>query len=97
MLYTLTNEKDIRVSITNYGGIITEIHTPDRDGNKENIVLNFDSLDQYLAGHPNFGNLVGSYGNRIAHASFALDGETYLLAANNGNISARRMGKDLMI
>lgn len=84
MLYTLTNEKDIRVSITNYGGIITEIHTPDRDGNKENIVLNLDRLDQYLAGHPNFGNIVGRYGNRIAKASFDLDGETYTLAANNG-------------
>ncbi len=87
MLYTLTNEKDIHVSITNYGGIITEIHTPDRLGNKENIVLNLDRLDQYLEGHPNFGNIVGRYGNRIAKASFMLDGETYTLAANNGQNS----------
>jgi len=84
MLYTLTNEKDIQISITNYGGIITEILTPDRDGKNENIVLNLDHLDQYLAGHPNFGNIVGRYGNRIARASFELEGETYTLAANNG-------------
>ena len=44
MLYTLTNERDIQISITNYGGIITEIHTPDREGKKENIVLNLDRL-----------------------------------------------------
>jgi aldose 1-epimerase len=87
LLYTLTNEKDITVSITNYGGIITEIRTPDRDGKTNNIILNLDRLEQYLEGHPNFGNIVGRYGNRIAKASFVLDDETYVLAANNGQNS----------
>lgn len=85
MLYTLTNEMDITVSITNYGGIITGIHTPDRNGKTANITLGFDNLEQYLAGHPYFGALVGRYGNRIAGAQFTLDGESYTLAANNGN------------
>jgi aldose 1-epimerase len=85
MLFTLKNEKDIVIKITNYGGIITEIHTPDRDGLLGNIVLGFDNLDQYLAGHPNFGALIGRFGNRIADAQFTLDGETYQLAANNGD------------
>jgi aldose 1-epimerase len=75
------------VKITNFGGIITEIHTPDRDGKMGNIVLGFDNLDQYLAGHPNFGALIGRYGNRIARGTFSLDGETYQLAINNGNNS----------
>jgi len=87
MLFTLKNEKDIVIKITNFGGIITEIHAPDRDGNLGNIALGFDNLDQYLAGHPYFGALVGRYGNRIANAQFALEGETYQLAANNGNNS----------
>lgn len=84
MLFTLTNEKDIVVKITNFGGIITEIHTPDKNGKSGNIALGFDNLDQYLAGHPNFGALIGRFGNRIANARFTLDGETYQLAANNG-------------
>lgn len=84
-LYTLTNEKDYVVKITNFGGIITEIHTPDRNGNLGNIVLGFNNLDQYLAGHPYLGSIVGRYGNRIAKAQFTLDGETYQLAVNNGN------------
>ena len=84
MLYTLKNEKDIVVKITNFGGIITEIHTPDRNGKLGNIALGFDNLEQYLAGHPNFGALIGRFGNRIANAQFTLDGETYQLAANNG-------------
>ncbi len=84
-LFTLKNEKGYIVKITNFGGIITEIHTPDRDGMMGNIVLGFDNLDQYLAGHPYFGALVGRYGNRIAKAQFSLDGESYQLAVNNGN------------
>ncbi len=87
MLYTLKNEKDIVIKITNFGGIITEIHTPDRNGKLGNIALGFDNLDQYLAGHPYFGALIGRYGNRIANAQFTLEGETYQLAANNGNNS----------
>jgi len=85
MLFTLKNEKDIVIKITNFGGIITEIHTPDRDGKSGNIALGFDNLDQYLAGHPNFGALIGRFGNRIGDAEFSLDGETYQLAANNGD------------
>jgi aldose 1-epimerase len=87
MLYTLKNEKDIVVKIMSYGGIITEIHTPDRNGKLGNITLGFDNLDQYLAGHPNFGALIGRFGNRIAKAQFSLDGENYQLAVNNGNNS----------
>jgi aldose 1-epimerase len=87
MLYTLKNEKDITVSITNYGGIITGIYTPDKNGKTTNIVLGFDNLEQYLAGHPYFGAIVGRYGNRIANATFSLDGKEYHLAANDGNNS----------
>jgi aldose 1-epimerase len=87
MLFTLKNEKDITITITNYGGIITGIHTPDKSGKSTNIVLGFDQLDQYLEGHPFFGAIVGRYGNRIANAQFSLDGETYHLAANDGKNS----------
>jgi len=86
-LFTLKNELDIVVKIMNYGGIITEIHVPDKNGKLGNITLGFDNLEQYLAGHPNFGALIGRYGNRIANAEFILEGETYTLAANNGNNS----------
>jgi len=85
MLYTLKNEKNITITITNYGGIITGIFTPDKNGKTTNIALGFDNLEQYLEGHPYFGALVGRYGNRIAKAQFSLDGESYALAANNGN------------
>ena len=87
MLYTLKNERDIIVTITNYGGIITGIYTPDKNGKSTNITLGFDKLEPYLAPHPHFGALVGRYANRIAGAGFDLDGVHYTLAANDGNNS----------
>ncbi len=83
-LYTFKNRKGMVVKVTNYGLIITEIHAPDRAGKNGNVVLGFDNLDQYLKGHPFFGAIAGRYANRIAKASFSLDGVEYKLAANNG-------------
>ena len=83
-LYTLTNAKGDEVKITNYGGTITSWITRDKEGNKSNIVLGFDSLSGYLTPPPYFGATIGRYGNRIAGAQFTLDGHSYRLAANNG-------------
>lgn len=82
-LYTLTNGHGIAVTISNYGGTITSIKAPDKEGKMEEITLGFDSLGQYLKEHPYFGALVGRYGNRIAKGKFQLDGKSYTLAANN--------------
>ncbi len=83
-LFTLSNENGMEVSITNYGGIVTSLKVPDRDGNIENVVLGFDNLEQYKSGHPFFGAIAGRYANRIANGQFELNGETYQLATNNG-------------
>jgi aldose 1-epimerase len=82
-LYTLNNGSMV-VKIATYGGIITEIHVPDRDGKLADVTLGFDTLDGYLKGHPYFGALVGRVGNRIAGGKFTLDGKEYTLATNNG-------------
>jgi aldose 1-epimerase len=86
-LFTLTNLQGIKVSITNYGGIITSILVPDKNGKAGDIVLGYDSLDQYISNNPYFGAIVGRYANRIAHGQFVLDGKTYKLAINNGKNS----------
>jgi aldose 1-epimerase len=82
-LYTLTNKKGNQVKITNYGGIMTSWTAPDRNGNKANILVGFDSLAPYLQSPPYFGALIGRYGNRIAKGKFTLDSVTYTLATNN--------------
>jgi aldose 1-epimerase len=83
-LFTLTNAHGVEVQLTNYGGIITALKTPDRSGRFDDIVLGYDSLNGYLRNSPYFGAIVGRYGNRIAKGRFTLDGTTYHLAINNG-------------
>ena len=86
-LYTLRNTKGMEASITNYGGRLVTLKTPDRDGRFADIVLGFDDLDGYLKKNPFFGALVGRYANRIANAEFTLDGTAYKLARNDGENS----------
>jgi len=83
-LYTLTNDHGMIAKITNYGAIVTELHAPDRNGVFEDIVLGFDTLEGYFAGHPYFGAIAGRVANRIAGGRFTLDGREYQLATNNG-------------
>jgi aldose 1-epimerase len=85
-LFSLKNKNQMEVRIINYGGIITHIFAPDKNGAIGDVVLGFDSLSGYLKEpvHPYFGVLVGRYGNRIAKGKFTLDGKQYTLAVNNG-------------
>ena len=83
-IFTLKNANGIEVRVTNYGGILTSLKTPDRNGAFDDIVLGFDTLDAYLAGHPHFGSVIGRYANRIADGRFKIDGIDYKLAVNSG-------------
>lgn len=83
-LYTLTNARGMVAKVTTYGGILTELHAPDKQGKIDNIVLGFSTLASYLKGHPYFGATVGRYANRIAKGTFTLNGKTYHLPINNG-------------
>jgi aldose 1-epimerase len=83
-LYTLTNARGMEVKITNYGGTITEVHVPDKNGTMADVVLGFDKLDGYLDKSPFFGCIAGRVANRIAKGKFTLDGKDYSLFVNNG-------------
>lgn len=82
--YTLTNGLGLALTAITLGGIVTGLWVPDREGRIDNIVLGFDNLTDYALRNPFFGAIVGRYGNRIAGASFELDGETHTLSRNNG-------------
>jgi aldose 1-epimerase len=82
-LYLLKNDQ-IKVYITNYGGRIVSILTPDRSGQIGDVVLGFKSIDDYLSANgPYHGALIGRVGNRIAKGKFKLGSETYSLPINN--------------
>lgn len=82
--FTLTSTGGAEVVLSSLGAAIHSIRVPGRDGTAADVVLGFDSLDEWIANPPFFGVVVGRYANRIAGGRFALDGATYALATNNG-------------
>ena len=72
------------VSILNYGGIITSLKVKNKEDQFENIVLGYDSLENYVSNDPYLGAIIGRVGNRIANGSFTLNDEIYNLEVNNG-------------
>ncbi len=82
--FTLTNANGMEVKAITYGGIITSLKVPDRNGQLGDVVLGYDALQGYVDKSPFFGTIVGRYGNRIARGRFTIDGTTYTLPINNG-------------
>lgn len=82
-LYVLKNENNMEVCITNYGGRIVSVMVPDRDGVMRDVVLGFDSIQDYIKYPTDFGATIGRYANRIANGKFKLDDVVYQLPLNN--------------
>jgi len=83
--YTLDNGEGLRLAALDYGGIITSIWVPDREGRSANIALGFDNLPDYLHRNQSFGVIAGRYANRIAGARFAIDGQVFHVDANESS------------
>jgi aldose 1-epimerase len=81
-VYTLQNAQ-LRVRVTDYGGRMVSIETPDRSGHRADVVLGFDDVAAYVRAGGAFGALLGRNANRIAGGRFTLDGRTYQLATND--------------
>ncbi len=94
-IITLHSPSGVEMTVLTYGGVIQTLHTPDRSGALDDIVLGFDNLKLYEEKSPYFGCLIGRYGNRIAKGKFTLDGTTYTLATNNGAESSARRRQGL--
>jgi len=82
--FNISNDNGIIVRIINFGGIITHLFIPDKEGKSDDVVLGFDTLDNYLNEHPYFGAIVGRYANRIKNGKFIINNKEYKLATNNG-------------
>lgn len=83
-LFSLRNEAGTEVQIINYGAIVKNIFVKNKKGKIEDVVLGYDSLEEYVNDNSFFGAIVGRYGNRIARGKFNLDGKEYNLDINNG-------------
>lgn len=85
-LITLSAADGTAVTLSNYGAITQSIMTRDRNGIPDDIVLGYDTLEEYVDDELFFGACVGRYANRIGAAELPLGGEVWPLTANeNGN------------
>jgi aldose 1-epimerase len=82
-VYTLGSPDGLQAEILTLGGTLRSLTLPVR-GRRIPLVLSLPDLSAYLKDTSYLGQLVGRYGNRIANASFELDGKKYSLTANNG-------------
>ena len=83
-LYTIEGNGGFKLSVSSFGGIITSIEAPDRNGKAEEITLGFETLEEYVNTRLFFGAAIGRFGNRINAGEFQLEGKKYTLAQNNG-------------
>ena len=82
-LFTLRNKNNMEVCITNFGGRIVSVMVPDKDGQMRDVVLGFDSIQDYISKPSDFGATIGRYANRINQGQFTLDSVEYQLPRNN--------------
>ena len=83
-IYSLKNSNGAEARIMTYGGTVVSLKVPDKNGKPGDVVLGYDSLDEYQNAKGYLGALIGRYGNRIGKGTFSLDGKEYKLAINNG-------------
>ena len=82
--YEIKNANGMKMKVTNFGARVTHLWVPDKDGNLVDVVLGFETLDEYTeSSEKYFGAAIGRYGNRIADGKFTLNGEEYTLPQNN--------------
>lgn len=82
--YTLRNANGIEVTFTNYGQRLLSLHTPDKNGEFEDVVLGYATLTEFVENRNYYGAIIGRYGNRIGKGTFSIDGTAYDLVKNNG-------------
>src|SRR5690554_5445768 len=86
-VFKFENKHGNTAAITNYGGTVMQITVPDKDGNLADVILGFETAEEYLNNAQFFGCTVGRYANRIAKGAFVLNGKEYKLACNENPFS----------
>lgn len=81
-MFTLSNDKGMKACVTNLGAALARLLVPDAQGNLADVVLGMENVEQYYWCESIAGYVVGPHANRIANASFELDGVTCQLEPN---------------
>ena len=81
---TLTNKSGASMTVLDYGAAIHSLCVPNRDGTLTDVVLGYDTVEEYVQHTEFLGATIGRVGNRIGRAEFSLNGTTYHLYKNDG-------------
>ena len=82
--FTISNANGMQAKIINFGAILVSLLVPDKDGKPEDVVLGYDSLEEYYGNGSFFGATIGPSANRIGGASFEINGRAYQIDVNDG-------------
>ncbi|MDD6629166.1 MAG: galactose mutarotase [Lachnospiraceae bacterium] len=82
--FTISNANGMQAKIINFGAILVSLLVPDKDGKPEDVVLGYDSLEEYYGNGSFFGATIGPSANRIGGASFEINGKAYQIDVNDG-------------
>lgn len=93
-LYTIANQKGMKITVTDFGAALVNVFVPDKDGNLKDVVLGYDDAPGYEKGGASFGAPVGRNANRIGGASFEINGVTYQLEKNDNGENNLHSGND---
>lgn len=80
------------LSVITWGGTITSLIVPDKEGKQGEVTLGYATLKEYEANTPYFGTLVGRYANRIKEGKFSIDGVEYQVPLNDNGLNALHGG-----
>lgn len=83
-LYTLENKNGMKAQITDFGAILVRLFVPDKNGKAADVTLGYDKLEGYFTNGSFFGATIAPNANRIANATFTIDGQTYHVDVNDG-------------
>lgn len=83
-LYTITNANGMQADVTDLGAILVNLLVPDKNGKKDDVVLGFDTAEEYYGNSSFFGATIGPSANRIGGAKFTIEGKEYQVAVNDG-------------
>ena len=82
--FTISNANGMQAKIINFGAILVSLLVPDKDGKPEDVVLGYDSLEEYYGNGSFFGATIGPSANRIGGASFEMNGKACQIDVNDG-------------
>ena len=82
--YTLQNKNSITIEVINYGGIVTRLYVPDRNGNLTDIVLGRNSLEEYLDNPGYIGAIIGRNAGKIVNGEIDILGHIVKVSKNKG-------------